>query len=289
MIDDDEVISIASNLVPVPASVVDGQGRAVSDLQASDFELRVDGKVQPVTDVSRAETPVRIALLFDNSDSLKEFREFEKEASIRFFARVMRPVDQSAIFAICTRPVFVQPLTNNVQFLSRVIKNMDAPDCATALFDTLGQSAVYLKSQHERKVIILLSDGIETTSDDYDFDSTMKALLEADAQVYAIRTGDIYDPKTGAAYNANVRNLIAERRLQEMTAQTGGAVYTPRSLPELEKAFDSIAADLAQQYILSYYPQEERRDGAFRQISLRVQTRPNLRVRARKGYYAKKG
>ncbi len=138
-------------------------------------------------------------------------------------------------------------------------------------------------------MIVLLSDGVETTSDDYDFDSMMKALLESDTQVYAIRTGDIYDPKTGAAYNANVRNLIAERRLQEMTAQTGGAVYTPRSLLEVEKAFDAIAADLAQQYVLSYYPQEERRDGAFRQISLRVQTRQNLRVRARKGYYAKKG
>jgi VWFA-related protein len=83
--------------------------------------------------------------------------------------------------------------------------------------------------------------------------------------------------------------LTAERRLQEFAAQTGGAVYVPRGTSDLNAAFAQISADLAQQYVLSYYPSEERRDGRFRVFSLRVPTRPNLRVRTRRGYYAPKG
>ena len=69
----------------------------------------------------------------------------------------------------------------------------------------------------------------------------------------------------------------------------GGAVYVPRGTADLDTAFAQISADLAQQYILSYYPTDDPRDGRFRVISLRVATRPNVRVRARKGYYAPKG
>ena len=76
--------------------------------------------------------------------------------------------------------------------------------------------------------------------------------------------------------------------MEQLTFQTGGAVYIPKSTAELDIAFQQIAADLAQQYVLSYYPGEERRDGRFHVIDLRVRTRKDLRVRARKGYYSPK-
>jgi TonB family protein len=89
-----------------------------------------------------------------------------------------------------------------------------------------------------------------------------------------------------AGGNANMRSLAAERRMQEFAAQTGGAVYSPLAVGDLDAAFSQISADLAQQYILSYYPVDEKQDGRFRAISLRVLSHPNARVRARKGYYA---
>jgi len=95
--------------------------------------------------------------------------------------------------------------------------------------------------------------------------------------------------QTGQSNSANLRDLAAERRLQEFTAQTGGAVYVPRGTNDLDQAFEQIAADLSQQYVLSYYPSNEIADGRFRRINLRVITRPNVRVRTRKGYYAPKG
>ena len=279
-VDEDDVVQISSNLVPVPASVVDAQGRAVTDLQLKDFELIVDGEVKPIGDVSRAETPVSIALLYDNSSSLRAGREFEKQAAVRFLKSVVRPIDRAAVYSISTEPELAQPLTNNVRALVRTIENFGKPEGATALFDTLAAAADYLKPQSGRKVIVIVSDGTDTLSY-LDFDTTMARVLADDCQVCAVQTGH--------SDSANLRDLAGERRLREFAGQTGGAVYAPRTQPDLERAFKQIAADLAQQYVLGYYPAGERRDGRFRAFSLRVTTRPNLRVRTRKGYYAPKG
>ncbi len=114
---------------------------------------------------------------------------------------------------------------------------------------------------------------------EHDFDNTLQRLLSDDCQVYVVQTG-IYD-------NANVRDLVAERRMQEFSSQTGGAAYIPKSVSELDDAFAQISADLAQQYILSYYPAADKRDGRFHIIAVSVKTRPNVRVRARKGFVVK--
>jgi Ca-activated chloride channel family protein len=275
-IDPDEVVRVNSNLVPIPASVVDDGGRAVINLGVDDFELRVDGQPRPIGDVTRAETPVRLALLFDNSYSLRAARELEKQAAMRFFRTVVRPVDQAAIFSVSTEPILEQPLTPDVNRLVHVIERYGEPEGATALLDTIVQAADYLKPQAGRKVIVIVSDGVDTVSNT-DFAETLRRVQAADCQVYAVQNN--------ISENANLRDLTAERRLQELAASTGGAVFAPRNVNDLPGAFAQISADLAQQYVLSYYPSDERRDGRFRIISLRVKTRPNVRVRARRGYY----
>lgn len=279
-VDEADVVRVNSNLVPVPASVIDPQGRAVIDLALTDFELMVDGERRAIGDLSRAETPVRMAVLFDNSSSLKANREFEKQAAVRFFKTVMRPVDQAALYSVSTAPTLVMPLTGNVKGLIRTIENFPHPEGATALFDAIAIAARYLGPHQGRKVIVIVSDGVDTISD-LNFDSTLKEVLVSDCQIYAVQTGH--------SENANLRDLAAERRLQEFAAQTGGAVYVPKIPSDLNDAFAQIAADLAQQYILGYYPTDDRRDGRFRQFTLRITTRPNLRVRTRKGYYPPKG
>ncbi|MBV8860122.1 MAG: VWA domain-containing protein [Acidobacteria bacterium] len=277
----EEVVHISSNLVPLPASVVDAQGRAVADLKAEDFELLVDGQAQPIGDVARAETPVSLALLFDNSSSQVASREFERQAGIRFLESVIRPVDRAAVFSISTEPELSQPLTNDVKALVRTIRNFQRPDAAaTALFDTVYKAADYLKPQRTRKVIVIISDGTDTVSD-LGFDETMAQLIADDCQVYAVETGN--------SDSLNLHDPAGQHRLEEFAAQTGGAVYVPHTHDELNAAFKQIATDLSQQYVLSYYPSGDIRDGRFRRFTLNVKTRPGLRVRTRKGYYAPKG
>lgn len=280
-LDPGETVRVDANLVTIPASVVDAQGRIVPDLKLEDFELRVEGQPKSLSELSRAETPVRMVLLFDNSMSLREAREFEKHAAVKFLRRVLRPIDHAAIYSIYTYPILAQPFTSDVNTLVRTIERFPVPeDGATALFDTVAKAADYLRPYEGRKVIIIVSDGADTLSE-LDFDKSLQHAMLADCQIYSVQTGQ--------SESANLYNLAASRRLQEYSAQTGGAVFVPKGTGDLDTAFAQIAADLSQQYVLSYYPDDDKRDGRFRTISLKIAKRPNLRVRARKGYYPPKG
>ncbi|MGH9931942.1 MAG: hypothetical protein ACREA9_22305, partial [Pyrinomonadaceae bacterium] len=110
-VDDADTIRVVSNLVPIPASVVDAKGFAVTGLKLDDFELRVDGQLKTISDMTRSETNVRLAMLFDNSGSLDFAREFEKQAARHFFRQVMRPSDEAAIYSVETESYLAQPLT----------------------------------------------------------------------------------------------------------------------------------------------------------------------------------
>lgn len=286
--DENDVIKVESTLVPIPVSVLDGRGIPVTNLRLEDFLLQIDGQQAEIGDLARSETPVRLALLFDNSSSVSIAREFEKKAAIRFFRRVIRPEkDLVALFSVATVSRLEQPLTKDVSMLVQAIEGFALPAGATALLDGIIQSANYLKDFHGRRVIVIVSDGDDTVSD-ATFDAALKAVQVANCQVYVVKTTDFENfirtgKRTGSA---NLRQLAAERRMQEFAMQTGGAVYSPIDEDELDRAFNQISAELSQQYILSYYPENDaEKRGAFRAISLSVKTRPNLQVRTRKGYY----
>lgn len=278
-VDPSDTVRVTSNLVPIPASVVDPKGFAIIGLKLEDFELLVDGQVKSISDMTRAETSVRLAMLFDNSGSLDRAREFEKQAAMHFFRKVMRPSDEAAIYSVESESYLAQPLTNDVGRLERTIENFGRPEGSTSLFDAIIDAAAYLRPYTGRRVLVIVSDGVETTSRN-DFETTIQRVLADDCQIFIVQTG-LYD-------GANLRALAAERRMEQLAGQTGGAVYIPKTTNELDMAFQQIAADLAHQYVLSYYPGEERRDGRLHVIDLRVRSRKDVRVRARKGYYSPK-
>ncbi len=279
-VDPNDVIKISSNLVPIPVSVIDKRGNAVINLKLDDFELSVDGQPRPLSDLTRSETSVRLAMLFDNSGSLDSAREFEKQAAIRFFRKVMRRQDEAAIYSIETDSRLAQPLTSDVIRLEQTIALFGKPEGGTSLFDAIVGASSYLRPYSGRRVIVIVSDGIETTSRNSDFDAIVQHVLADDCQVYVVQTG-LYE-------GANLRALAAERRMEQLSGQTGGAVYLPKTTDQLDVAFDQIAADLAQQYVLSYYPGAENRDGRLHVLDLKIKTRNDVRVRSRKGYYAPK-
>jgi Ca-activated chloride channel family protein len=289
--DDDGVIKVESTLVPIPASVVDMQGRSIANLRLEDFELQIDGKPADVSELTRSETPIRLALLFDNSSSVTIARDFEKEAAMRFLRRVIRPEkDLAALFSVATVSRLEQPFTRDPSQLVQAIQLFPPPEGATALLEGIIQAAEYVRDVQGRRVVVIVSDGDDTKSD-ATLEDTVRSLLQANCQVYVVKTTDFENYKrTGTRRgNANLHQLAAERRMQEIANQTGGAVYSPIDENELDDAFRQISAELAQQYILSYYPEAETgRGGDFRQITLAIKTRPNLTVRTRKGYYVPK-
>ncbi len=287
---DDDIIEVNSILVPIPASVLDLQGRAVGNLNLADFELQINDKPAEISEITRSQSPVRLALLFDNSSSVMQAREFEKKAAIRFFKQVIRPdKDLAALFSVATVTRLEQPLTKNVSQLVDAIENFAKPEGATSLLDGIIQAANYLKDYQGRRVIVIVSDGEDTLSD-ATLEEVVKAIQVTNCQIYVVKTTEFENLKrTGNRVgNANIRALTAERRMQELTSETGGAVYSPVDENELERAFNQISAELAEQYILSYYPENNEEKGKFQSITVNVKNKNNLAIRTRKGYYIPK-
>ena len=174
--------------------------------------------------------------------------------------------------------------------LTRAIESFPPPIGATALLDGIIRAAEYLREVRGRRVIVIVSDGDDTSSDST-LEQALRSLQIANCQVYVVKTTDFENYKrTGSrGGNANLRQLAAERRMLEVANQTGGRVYSPIDERELEEAFRQISAELSQQYILSYYPAPATdKRGEFREIALTVKGKPNVDVRTRKGYYVPK-
>lgn len=287
---EDDVLRVDSTLVPIPVSVTSAVGRQVGDLKATDFALKVDGQTAEIGDLFRSETPVRLAMLFDNSSSVTIAREFEKKAAIKFFRRVIRPEkDLAALFSVASVTQLEQSFTKDVGSLVKAIDAFAVPEGATALLDGVIMASNYLGEIQGRRVIVIVSDGEDTLSD-HSFEDAIKTAISENIQVYIVHTKEFENLKrTGQrGGNSNIRALTAERRMKEFASQTGGAVYSPIDEKELDEAFRSIAAELADQYIISYYPENDRSEKKrMRLIEVSIPSMPDAVIRTRKGYYVR--
>jgi hypothetical protein len=128
-------------------------------------------------------------MLFDNSGSLDAEREFEKQAAMRFFRAVLRPVDEAAIYSIETDSRLAQPLTANVGVLEQTIATFGRPTGGTSLFDAISRERRITCGPYPgRRVLVIVSDGIETTSNATDFEDVLRHVLADDCEVFAVQT-----------------------------------------------------------------------------------------------------
>jgi len=294
---EDEIIKIPSMLVTIPVSVTDKNFNPVLNLSAEDFILEINGKPAQIGDVFFAErVPIRLALLLDKSLSVSSAWDFEKKAAIKFLRQVLRSEkDMVALFSISSVPKLEQSLTEKISVIAKAVENLGEPRGATALFDTVVMASEYLKNADNlenfgRRVIVIISDGNDNLSD-ATLEDAIRSVQANNCLVYVVKTSDFENFKrTGnRSGNANTTFLIADRRMQQLAWQTGGAVYSPIDEDEMDKFFAQIANEISQQYILSYYAEGENSvAGYFYQITVKVKNRPDLIVRARKNYFIPK-
>lgn len=286
--DAQDIIKIESGLVPIPVSVKDVRGNPVSGLKVDDFVLEIDGVLAAVGGVSVAQSPVRLVLMFDNSSSVAVAREFEKRAAIRFLRNVIRPEqDLAALYSVSTVSKLEHPLTREVPLLVDTIEKFPQPVGLTALLDGLVGAGGYLRNQTGRRVVVVVSDG-EDTGSETSFDETVRELQRANVQVFIVKTTDFENFKRTQSRegSANLKQLAAEKRMQEIARQTGGAVYAPLDDEELDAAFAKITEEISDQYLVSFFPEDDKdKSVKFRSIKLTVKGRSDLTVRTRVGYY----
>jgi Ca-activated chloride channel homolog len=270
-------IRVDVNLVSVIASVLDANNRPAPDLQQDQFEIYEEGKLQKIQ-VFEPETqqPLDLALMIDSSLSEIKELQFETDAAARFIGQVVRPDDRVGIFEFADRVTQLATFSGNVPQLQAAVHRV-VPGDGTALYDAvyLGSDALGKAPPDRRKVLILITDAGETTSR-ADFETARRAALRAEALLYTI--------VIRAVKNENGRNTAGEHALETIADSTGGAMYYPDEISQLDAIFDRINRELRTQYRLGYYPQPRPPQGAYRSIEVRV--KGNYKVRYRKSYYS---
>jgi VWFA-related protein len=279
-------------VVNVFATVRDRHHAIISDLTEKDFKIVEDGQEQKVAFFSREKNlPITMGILIDTSGSMDRILNAEQETASRFLQRVMRKNDEAMVISFDLDVNLLADFTADTSVLERAIRRTVINAPAAGIGGTVGTipqqgggtnlyDAVYLAAHDElateagRKAIILLSD-CEDTGSRLRIQEAIEAAQRADTVIHVLLLRD-FMATSGVGPGVG----------SKMASETGGRVIDVHNEKTLEKAFDEIAEELSSQYVLGYYPTNEKRDGTFRKIQVEVISHPDAKITARKGYYA---
>lgn len=309
---EDEVIKIDTELVNVIFTAQDKDRRLLTDLKKEDIQLLEDGEQQEIVDFSRqVELPLSLAILIDTSASQERTLPEEKMAAKAFIDSVVRPAkDEVAIISFTGEATLEQGMTNNLQRLAKAVDRVkfvppsgylgggvvvggNIPGTppisggnqnvqgSTAIWDAIWVTSDEILGpapERTRRAIILLTDGVNTYGRKK-LDDAVKAAQKAEAVIYSIGIGD------------NFYSGVDTGSLKKISERTGGRAFFPRDEEELRKAFAQIQVEMRSQYLIAYEPSNQRRDGSYRGIEIRLINPELLRQRVtlshREGYFAK--
>jgi len=281
-----QTVELSANLVTIAVVARSPNGDLVTDLSATDFRVFEDGKAQEVDQFFRQGEvpPLRLALLFDASLSVRTRLDFEKRAAKRFFSQAFRPGDQACLYTVASQWNLLQPLTGSVGSLVDATDHIEAGG-TTSLYGAVIAASKYLGESDGRRVLVLLTDGYDNAARET-IAATLETAQRHDIIIYGISPAGTGDSKSQVA-------KLGSEALNRLCEQTGGRAFFPsiELTPEaevrsLDRIYERIIAELQAQYVLTYYSNDQAKDGRFR--SLRVDVlRPGVTVSSRKGYYAK--
>jgi Ca-activated chloride channel homolog len=265
--------------VNVVFTVTDKRDHFVKDLTQSDFTVVDNNKPANIQSFSRqTNLPLRVGLLIDASNSVRDRFKFEQEAAIEFLNQIIRPPDDRAfVIGFDTTPEVTQDFTDDTQALSHGVRMLRAGG-GTAMYD-----AIYFACRDKlmnadkgllatRRTIILLSDG-EDNQSRVSREEALEMALRAEVIIYAIST------------NTSGIKLRGDKVLEYFAEQTGGKAFFPFKIEDVANDFTEISDELRSQYAISYKPADFIPDGKYRKIEI-LAANKKYHVRARKGYYA---
>jgi VWFA-related protein len=289
-----ETIKSQVSLVNLFATVRDKNKRIVGDLKQEDFKITEDNQDQKISFFSKeVALPITLALLLDTSGSEQFMLSAIQDAGSSFLRRILRKGDMALVMSFDSDVDLLSDFTDDHGQLDRAVRRsrISIPSggsiggnpgpvgsrqiTGTALYDAIYLACgEKLNSEAGRKAVVIVTDADDQGSK-VRIEEAIEAAQRTDTVIHVIL---VADPRFGA-------NTSAAKKLAE---ETGGRVLNASSEKKLMEAFDEISAELRSQYTLGYYPTNSQRDGKFRKIKVETANH-DLKVLARKGYYAPKG
>jgi Ca-activated chloride channel homolog len=262
-------------------TVTDRKGRFVTNLTKEDFEVIDSKKAQTVLEFNaESDLPLRLGILIDTSNSIRDRFKFEQDAAIEFLNNTIHAnQDRAMLVSFDTKAELVSDLIGDTEKLATAIRQL-RPGGGTSLYDAIFFACRDKLSQDQpkhkfRRAIVVVSDGDDNQSQ-YTRDQALEMAQKADVVIYGIST------------NISKVESDGDKVLKYLTAETGGKAFFPFKVEDLEQSFENIANELRHQYNIAYKPEPLKTDGLFHLIELRVKNRKDLVVHVRKGYYALK-
>jgi VWFA-related protein len=261
-------------------TVTDKHGRFVTDLSRNDFEVSENKKPQNILEfTAESDLPLRLGILIDTSNSIRDRFHFQQEAATNFINSVMREQDKAVVVSFDTSAELVTDLTSDTHKLENAVRNL-RPGGGTALYDAIYFACRDKLMQDQplykfRRAMVILSDG-EDNESRYSRDQALEMAQRADTVIYTIST--------------NISHIETEgdKVMRYFADQTGGYAFFPFEAKDLNQSFENIANELRHQYNLFYRPEPLNNDGQYHAVQIKVKGRKDLVVRARKGYYARR-
>lgn len=301
---DNDIIRVETDLIMIPVKVATKNGRAVPDIRQEEFRVFENGEQQEIAYFSSDDTPFSVALLLDMSYSTV-FKLQEIQNAAKQFISELKPNDRVMIVAFAEKGRVLCDLTDNRTALRYAIEAAKV-ESGTSLYDTMDDVLNHrLANASGRKAIVLLTDGVDTTSKKATLKGVLADLAESNVVVYPIRYSTYDDVQKSRRNDAEVRYddddrpyvvdtapakgertedyAMADEFMSEAADRTGGAVQRVSSRTNLAAAFSRIADELRKTYSLGYYPTGNRLPGSRNYIRVRIY-RPDLVVRARETY-----
>ncbi|HLG13683.1 MAG TPA: VWA domain-containing protein [Blastocatellia bacterium] len=307
--DDKATITLRAEEVLLPVSVRSDAGKLPGRLDHSDFIVTEDGKRQRITSVMR--TPANILFIIDSSgkaDAKKDVN-LNRDIALRIID-ALADDDRAAIITYADRVELLSPWTNNKDGLRDALKRKYKPGIQSEFYQSIVYAAdEVLPKVTGRRSVVLISDGVDTIAT-AGFENALEALHRARATVYAVGQNEMLlgelkpwvfnplarvemlDPRTRKRYG-QLRQYVkqleaAEVTLKSLAEETGGAVWTPPTLDELNKTISArVIAELGTEYVLSYVSERAPDDNSFHPVRV-YPARAGIQVRARRGIYSNK-
>jgi Ca-activated chloride channel homolog len=276
----DQTYRVNVDLVNVLCSVFDKNTNSfVTNLTQEDFSVYEDNQKQAIKNFAReTDLPLTIAMLIDTSQSVAPKLRFEQDAAIGFFQSILREKDRAMLLSFDSDVTLLQDFTNDPNKMAREIKKLRAAG-GTSLYDAIYRSCdEKLIREAGRKAIIILSDGDDASSK-VSLRQASEMALRAEALIFAISISK------GGFFGVGDGTKKGDDALKELCQETGGRIFFPFKLDDLDDSFRQINQELRSQYNLGYFSTNNARDGSYRKVKIEIPEK-GLKLNYRKGYYA---
>jgi len=288
---DDQTEKIFIRRVRLPITVVDKKGLFVPGLTQRDFlvfEDRVPQQIETFSDDLGQSLPVYVAVLMDTSPSTAGKLKFEQESAMNFIQTVVRARKDQVLFATFDHEINLrQDFTNKLDLLDRAVSSVKKTGNQTALFDAIWQFCdEKLRSVAGRRVLVVITDGEDTYSR-ANIRDAIDIAQRTETTIFAISTKAGFISAVPGVEAGEVKDR-KDRALVTLAEETGGVAFFTGDMLSLERSFTRISKELRAQYLVTYKPINDRYDGSFRKIDVKLaEGRKDLKVRTKRGYTAK--